>query len=183
MNLCGAVLHHADQRRAILPAHPESRQTAGVCGMMLLMPAEQPIATVEVVSELTDEVAEAARALLPQLSSSASYSRELLETMVGSDSAALFVARVDGTIVGMASLIHYAIPTGVRAHIDDVVVDSAERGHGVGRLLLRALLDEANRLGARTVDLTSRPSREAAIRLYESVGFVRRESLLFRFQG
>lgn len=136
--------------------------------------------SISIASELDEELAGAAEALLPQLSTTAVFSRELLERLIASDAVTQFVARVDGRIVGMSSLIVYAIPTGLRAHIDDVVVDAQERGHGVARKLLEAMIARAQELGARTIDLTSRPSREAAIHLYKKVGFVERESLLFR---
>ena len=78
------------------------------------------------------------------------------------------------------------LPTGLRAHVDDVVVDERSRGRGVGEALVRSAVEEAGRLGARTVDLTSRPQREAggdvAVRLYERVGFVRRDTAVFRYE-
>jgi ribosomal protein S18 acetylase RimI-like enzyme len=75
----------------------------------------------------------------------------------------------------------FRIPTGVRAWIEDVVVDEEARGHGVGELLNRAALDLARELGAKTVDLTSRPSREAANRLYQRIGFVARDTNVYRY--
>jgi ribosomal protein S18 acetylase RimI-like enzyme len=69
----------------------------------------------------------------------------------------------------------------VRAWIEDVVVDESARGRGVGDLLNRAALDRARELGAKTVDLTSRPSREAANRLYQRIGFVARDTNVYRF--
>lgn len=143
----------------------------------------QPSAVIEVVSVVDDELVDAVVALLPQLSSSATFDRTLLERVVASEAATLFVARLDGAIVGMATLVAYAIPTGLRGHIDDVVVDESTRGRGVARSLLEAMIARSAELGIRTLDLTSRPSRVAAIRLYESVGFVRRDTNTFRFAG
>lgn len=143
----------------------------------------RPSADVEVVSAVDDELVDAVVGLLPQLSSSAAFDRGLLERVVASEAATLFVARLDGAIVGMATLVCYAIPTGVRGHIDDVVVDESTRGRGVARALLEAMIARSGELGIRTLDLTSRPSRVAAIRLYESVGFVRRDTNTFRFAG
>jgi ribosomal protein S18 acetylase RimI-like enzyme len=91
------------------------------------------------------------------------------------------VARVDGRIAGALTLATFPIPTGVRAWIEDVVVDSAARGHGVGEALNQAAIAEARARGAVTVDLTSRPSREAANRLYQRIGFVRRDTNVYRF--
>jgi ribosomal protein S18 acetylase RimI-like enzyme len=84
-------------------------------------------------------------------------------------------------ILGSLTLAWFRIPTGVRAWIEDVVVDEAARGHGVGDLLNRAALDRARELGAKTVDLTSRPSREAANRLYQRIGFIARDTNVYRF--
>ena len=93
----------------------------------------------------------------------------------------LFVARVDGAIVGSLTLAMYPLPTGRKAWIDDVVVDGDARGRGVGEALSRAALDEARRRGAKEVDLTSRPTREAANRLYQRLGFVPRDTNVYRF--
>ena len=92
------------------------------------------------------------------------------------------MAKVDGVIVGSLTLVVFHIPTGIRAWIEDVVVDSDARGKGVGEVLNKFALDEAKRQGATTVDLTSRPSREAANRLYQRIGFKARETNVYRFQ-
>jgi ribosomal protein S18 acetylase RimI-like enzyme len=87
-----------------------------------------------------------------------------------------------GPIVGMLTLVTFRIPTGVRTRIEDVVVDSAGRGRGVATELTRAALEIAAASGAHTVDLTSRPSREAANRLYQHLGFVSRETVVYRYE-
>ena len=87
----------------------------------------------------------------------------------------------DGRILGSLTLVVFPIPTGIRAWIEDVVVDEAARGRGVGEALNRAALDRARAAGARTVDLTSRPSREAANRLYQRIGFQPRDTNVYRF--
>lgn len=88
----------------------------------------------------------------------------------------------EGPIVGMLTLVTFRIPTGVRAWIEDVVVDGGSRGRGVGEALTRAALELATAWGAQTVDLTSRPSREAANRLYRRMGFEQRETTVYRFR-
>lgn len=93
----------------------------------------------------------------------------------------MFVARVDNQIVGLLTLAIFRIPTAVRAWIEDVVVDSSARGLGVGEALNMAAIAEATRRGAKTVDLTSRPSREAAKKLYKRLGFVERDTNVYRF--
>ncbi|MGQ0743178.1 MAG: GNAT family N-acetyltransferase [Acidimicrobiales bacterium] len=85
-----------------------------------------------------------------------------------------------GLIVGSLALACFPIPTGVRAWIEDVVVDEYHRGRGVARALMGAALDRAREAGARTVDLTSRPSRHAANQLYLSLGFTPRETNVYR---
>ncbi len=137
---------------------------------------------VTICETVTDEVVEAFARLIPQLSSSnPPPSRSQLEALVASEASSLFVARVEGVIVGSLTLATFRIPTGVRAWIEDVVVDESARGHGVGEALNRAALDRARVEGAITVELTSRPSREAANRLYQRLGFVTRDTNVYRF--
>ena len=139
-------------------------------------------AVIERATEVTDELVAAFGVLIPQLSSSnPPPGRPQLEQIVAADACVLFVARVDGRIAGALTLATFPIPTGVRAWIEDVVVDSATRGHGVGEALNQAAIAEARARGAVTVDLTSRPSREAANRLYQRIGFVRRDTNVYRF--
>ncbi len=109
--------------------------------------------------------------------------------MVDSAATHLLVARdgdgpgLGGRIVGSMTLVVFRIPTGVRAWIEDVVVDQGARGQGVGEALNRSALEVADRRGARTVDLTSRPQREAANRLYQRLGFVMRDTNVYRYAG
>jgi ribosomal protein S18 acetylase RimI-like enzyme len=120
--------------------------------------------------------------LVPQLSSSASVPTAYdLETIVESPATTLFVAReADGQIVGSLTLAVFRTPTGVRAWIEDVVVDEAARGRGIATALIEASLETARRAEARTVDLTSRPGRGDANRLYQRLGFERRETNVYR---
>ncbi len=129
-----------------------------------------------------DSTLAAVNSLLPQLSSSApALDHEGLQRMLESDALTLFLAEVEGRVVGMLTLVVAPIPTGVRAFIEDVVTDESARGQGVGGELVTTALDHARRLGATTVDLTSRPAREAANRLYVRLGFVQRETNVYRF--
>lgn len=131
---------------------------------------------------LDDGTWEALAGLVEQLSQSAEPDRGVLAHVLAHEATTLLVARVDGRIVGALTLVIYPLLTGLRAHIDDVVVDEADRGRGVVEELVRSAVTEAERLGARTVDLTSRPSREAAIRLYTRIGFVQCDAQLFRYE-
>lgn len=138
---------------------------------------------VEVLTEVTNEVVEAFGRLLPQLSATASpLDTSALSAIVAAPSSTVLLARHDGQIVGTLTLAMFPIPTGLRAWIEDVVVDEAARGKRVGEALTLAAVRLAHEAGARTVDLTTRPSREAAGRLYERVGFEQRESRLYRYK-
>jgi ribosomal protein S18 acetylase RimI-like enzyme len=138
--------------------------------------------TVTVADEVTDELVDAFARLIPQLSSSSpAPSAEVLAEIVDSPATHLLVARdADERIVGSLTLVLFRIPTGLRAWIEDVVVDGEARGQGVGEALNRYAIDVAAERGARTVDLTSRPSREAANRLYRRLGFEPRETNVYR---
>jgi ribosomal protein S18 acetylase RimI-like enzyme len=131
-----------------------------------------------------DALVEAFVRLTPQLSrSNPPPTRDELDEIVRSEASRLLVARDDdGTIVGSLTLVLFRIPTAVRAWIEDVVVDEAARGKGVGEALNREALRIAKEAGAKTVDLTSRPSREAANRLYQRIGFKQRETNVYRYE-
>lgn len=136
---------------------------------------------VTAVTSATSELVEGLNRLLPQLSSRAvALTNGDVERMVGSETTTLFVARHDQSIVGTLTLAVFSIPTGLRAWIEDVVVDEASRGLGVGEQLTMAAVDEARRRGARTVDLTSRPSRDAANAMYQKLGFELRDTNVYR---
>jgi len=137
---------------------------------------------IDVATQSDDELLQAFARLVPQLSqSSPPPSAAELAEMVNSEASDVIVARLDGVIVGTLTLVVFRLPTGVRAWIEDVVVDEAARGHGVGDQLNRFALDLARQKGAKSVDLTSRPSREAANRLYQRIGFTPRETNVYRF--
>ena len=137
---------------------------------------------VYIATEVTDELQEAMDRLVPQLSSSnPPPARETLQEIVDSEASILFMAN-DGTgVLGTLTLVLFRIPTGLRAWIEDVIVDTAARGKGVGRILNETAIQYAFDQGAITVDLTSRPSREAANRLYAHIGFVQRDTNVYRF--
>lgn len=140
--------------------------------------------TISVASEVDDELLNAFDRLIPQLSrSNPAPDADTLRSIVESEASTILLARDDetGQIVGSMTLAMFRIPTGLRAWIEDVVVDESARGKGVGYTLNEAALDLARKAGATTVDLTSRPSREAANRLYQRLGFVQRETNVYRF--
>ncbi|HKO75138.1 MAG TPA: GNAT family N-acetyltransferase [Gaiellaceae bacterium] len=132
---------------------------------------------------VSDELVAAFARLVPQLSTSAEPpSREQLEEIVASPAATVLVARDDaGQIIGSLTLVIFRTPTGARAWIEDVVVDESARGRGAGEALVAEAIRLASESGARTVDLTSRPARESANRLYEKIGFQARETNVYRY--
>ncbi|HAF69240.1 MAG TPA: GNAT family N-acetyltransferase [Acidimicrobiaceae bacterium] len=136
------------------------------------------------ICESVDEAVVAAfQRLIPQLSSSSSLptAGQLVE-ILNHDASTVLLAREGDTIVGSMTLIVFAIPTGVRAWIEDVVVDEQARGQGVGEALNQRAIEIATKAGAKTIDLTSRPSREAANRLYQRLGFTARETNIYRYE-
>ncbi|MBR5950354.1 MAG: GNAT family N-acetyltransferase [Actinomycetaceae bacterium] len=145
---------------------------------------------VELVEQVSEELVEAINALLPQLSSSTPpRSTEFVEKLIAQDGVFLFVYRPDEAndngkrpILGMLSLATFDIPTGKRAWVEDVVVDSAARGQGAGGQLVDAAIEYASSIAAKSLDLTSRPTREAANRLYRAHGFTLRETNVYRYQ-
>ncbi|SFF97812.1 GNAT family N-acetyltransferase [Streptomyces mirabilis] len=137
---------------------------------------------VEIIRAASQELVDAFGRLLPQLSSTAKpLDYEALDRMVTCDANTVLVARTPDAIVGTLTLVLLPLPSGLRARVEDVVVDSAARGQGVAGLLTQEALRLAREAGARTVDLTSRPDRAAANRLYERLGFQVRQSTVYRF--
>ena len=139
------------------------------------------------IEELTDfsiTALDAINGLLPQLSTSVVALEESdLRNIVDSESTKLFLAIDEDGVFGMLSLVLFRIPTGRKAWVEDVVVDEKARGRGVGKLLTEHAIQVAREHGAHSVDLTSRPSREAANALYQRVGFQQRETNVYRFQA
>jgi ribosomal protein S18 acetylase RimI-like enzyme len=132
---------------------------------------------------VTPELVAAFDRLVPQLSkSNPPPTREQVQALIDADAIDQFVAFDDsGAIVGVATLVTFPIPTATRAWIEDVIVDEAASRQGIGEALTRAMIERARHLGCRTVDLTSRPSREAANRLYQRIGFKPRDTNVYRY--
>jgi ribosomal protein S18 acetylase RimI-like enzyme len=136
---------------------------------------------VEAAREADQELVDAFRRLLPQLSARAKpLDVEAVGRILGCDANTVLVARADGAVVGTLTLVMFPLPAGLRARVEDVVIDESARGHGVAGLLIEEALRVAREAGARTVDFTSRPDRKAANRLYERLGFGERESTVYR---
>lgn len=152
----------------ILAAHPASEETT--------------VVQIVEADEVTSALVEAFERLTPQLSrSNPPPDAEMLEAIVASPACHLLLAVDDEAIVGTLTLVVFPIPTAWRAWIEDVIVDEAVNGRGIGRQLTEHALGVARELGCTTVDLTSRPSREAANHLYKKVGFAARETNVYRY--
>jgi ribosomal protein S18 acetylase RimI-like enzyme len=141
------------------------------------------VLSVETATEVTEELVAAVARLVPQLSgSSLPPTRSHLAEIVHGSATTLFIARAAPSgVVGTLTLAIFRTPTGIRAWIEDVVVDQGVRGQGVGEALTKAALGVAQTAGAKTVDLTSRPSREQANRLYQRLGFTMRQTNVYRY--
>ena len=147
-------------------------------------PGSVRLVTAEIrpADRVDDELVDAFAVLIPQLSSSSRPpTADELQAIVDSPDTVLYLAWLDGRIVGSLTLAFYRMPTGLKAWIEDVVVDASARGHGVGESLNVAAISEAARRGAKNVNLTSRPSREAANRLYQRLGFVPYDTNMYRY--
>jgi ribosomal protein S18 acetylase RimI-like enzyme len=137
---------------------------------------------VEIAGEVSDELVASLNQLVPQLSTNAApLTASDVAALIASPATIVFIARDGGPIVGSLTLVVFPVPTGLRAWIEDVVVDSAARGRGVGEALTNAAIEESRRRGVRSIDLTTRPSREVANRLYARLGFELRETNVYRF--
>jgi ribosomal protein S18 acetylase RimI-like enzyme len=137
--------------------------------------------SIEAVQHVDESVVNAFALLLPQLSSAPPPDAAILESMVNHPGTTLLIAKDGDHIIGALTLQVFQIPTGIRAWIEDVVVDERARGQGAGAALVRASIEVARRAGALTVDLTSRPSRKDANALYRHLGFLERDTNVYRY--
>jgi ribosomal protein S18 acetylase RimI-like enzyme len=102
-----------------------------------------------------------------------------LSALVHSEASTLLIVRYpdeNSEIVGMLTLAVYRVPTGVRSIVEDVIVDEKMRRRGIAEALMRRAIELAEQAGAGVLTLSSNPSREAANKLYQSMGFEKRET-------
>lgn len=136
---------------------------------------------IEQVSKTSDELVAAFEHLTPQLSPGhLPPTRAELDALLAQPGCSLLLARQAGQICGVLTLIIFRTPMAVHAWIEDVVVDAEFRSQGIGEALTRRAIDLAKEHGAGNINLTSRPCREAANRLYQRMGFQRWETNLYR---
>lgn len=133
------------------------------------------------LTTVTDQIVNAFERLIPQLAPDCALpTKKDLEAIVNSDSTRLFIAEENDEILGTLSLVFTKIPTGVKIWIEDVVVDNAARGKGVGKQLMAYAIDHVKEQNIKTINLTSSPDRVAANTLYQTLGFKQRETNVYR---
>jgi ribosomal protein S18 acetylase RimI-like enzyme len=139
---------------------------------------------IEIITEATDELHEAFQRLVPQLTTNnPPPSFNDLSALVRDPASTLMVARTeDQRIIGALTMAVYRVPTGIRAIIEDVIVDNSARGQGVGEALMKHAIEIAREKGAGNISLTSNPMREAANRLYLRMGFTKRETNVYQYK-
>ncbi|MGC1390872.1 MAG: GNAT family N-acetyltransferase [Bacteroidales bacterium] len=135
------------------------------------------------IDRFSERVYQAVLRLIPQLSSDADLSdKQYFKSILSSENSHFFIAELDNKrIAGMLTIGSYRIPTGIKVWIEDVVVDETQRGKGIGKELMLHAIKYSGSLGAKTVGLTSRPSRASANRLYQKMGFVRYETNVYKY--
>jgi ribosomal protein S18 acetylase RimI-like enzyme len=136
--------------------------------------------TIDEAHEATEELLAAVHRLLPQLSEARTPPTlgQLAET-VACQTVLVARAEDDASIVGTATLVMYRVSSGLKARIEDVIVDSSARGQGVGEALVREAMARANEAKVLMLELTSMPYRESANRLYKRLGFVRKPTNVY----
>jgi ribosomal protein S18 acetylase RimI-like enzyme len=145
--------------------------------------AQNDAVVISALETITPEFLEALHRMIPQLAPGSPLpSREQLDAVIGCSTNTLLAARVNDRTVGTLTLSMLITPTGTTGWIADVVVDNEVRGKGIGEKLVRDAISRAAEMGARYVDLSSRPVREAANRLYQRIGFEKRETNYYRYQ-
>ncbi len=107
-------------------------------------------------------------------------SPEKLSSVLSQSNTLIAVARLRGRIIAMATIHFYEILTRNVGLIEDVIVDKNHRGKGLGRRLMKMLIVEAMKRGTGCVELTCRPERVAAKKMYESMGFKKRKTHCYR---
>lgn len=135
------------------------------------------------IEDLKPDYLEAINRLIAQLSTSShTFIEAELNSLIASPQSHLYALEYDEKIIGMVTLCIYQCPTGRKAWIEDVVVDQNHRGKGYGKLMVRKAMEECQNRGNVTLMLTSRPSRIVANQLYQSLGFEKRETNVYKMK-
>lgn len=95
----------------------------------------------------------------------------LVAEFLGNDRHHLAVAIDRGQVIGFASGVHYVHPDKPpELWINEVGVAPSHQGRGVGKAVMRTLLQHAERLGCREAWVLTDNSNHAAMRMYTSTG-------------
>jgi ribosomal protein S18 acetylase RimI-like enzyme len=139
---------------------------------------------IDIVTQADAEIYDAFQRLVPQLTNNnPPPSLDELTALVRDPSSTLMVARSDaGKIIGALTLAVYRVPTGIRSIIEDVIVDNSARGQGIGEALMARAIEVAREKGASNISLTCNPMRESANRLYQRMGFKKRETNAYQYK-
>lgn len=136
------------------------------------------------VTEFTSEIADNLRRLVAQLDDNFQPLSDVdVKEMIDSSGTHLYIAKLKENtfeIVGMYTLIYYRIPYKKKGWIEDVVVDESHRRRGIAKMMLNHAIEEAKRLGIKSLNLTSSPERKFANKLYLQLGFEKRETNVYR---
>jgi ribosomal protein S18 acetylase RimI-like enzyme len=104
------------------------------------------------------------------------------EEIIGDKKTVVITVREDGEIIGMGMLFLILKPRGFYASIEEMMVDEAHRGKGIGEAIGRKLIEVAKERGVETIELSARPSRVPANKLYQKLGFLPKETNVYRLK-
>ena len=135
------------------------------------------------ITRFSQKIYKAVLKLLPQLAPASELpSEDYIKGILRSKNTHFIIAELDNKdIIGILTIAVYNIPTGTKFWIEDVVVDETHRGKGYGKELMLYAIGFARSAGAKSIELTSRPSRIAANQLYKDLGFELRETNVYRY--
>ena len=139
---------------------------------------------IDIVTQADEELYEAFQHLIPQLTNNnPPPSLNDLSALVRNEASTLIVVRNENAkIIGALTLTVYRVPTGIRSIIEDVVVDSSARGQGIGEALISRAIEVAREKCASNISLNCNPMRESANRLYQRMGFKKRETNAYQMK-
>ena len=135
------------------------------------------------IKTYSPEYHEAMQRFLNQLTTSPMVLTEgMFQQLLASENSHLFFIIKDEQIAGMLTVGIYYSPTGGKAWIEDVVVDETFRGQGLSKQLVAHAIEFVKSQQIPLLMLTSNPKRIAANKLYQTMGFERKETNVYRMK-
>ena len=134
------------------------------------------------LNTLTEAQVQDVIALMGELDPTITVTEEMVKRTVEAEGTHFIAVTAEEHIIGCASLCVFESPTGRKASVEDVVVASAFRGQHIGKQLMQHIIEYAKTLAPINLQLTSRPERVAANKLYHSLGFQKRETNAYRME-